>query len=66
MSRQPKMMDVSIQLRVPANTTMASLRDLLNRIAQAEGMELDTKTGGWPFHAELTVPVEAIKLREAA
>lgn len=65
MKQQEKMVDVSLNLRVPANTTMASLRDLLIRIANAEGMELNTKNG-WPFHVELTVPVEAVKLREVA
>ncbi len=65
MSRQHPMLDVSLSLRVPANTTMASLRDLLTRMAKAEGMELNTGNG-WPFHAELTVPLEAIKLLEAA
>ncbi len=65
MSRQTKMIDVSLHLRVPADATMASLRALLERIARSEGMELNT-TGGWPFHAELTAPVEALKLKEAA
>jgi hypothetical protein len=60
------MIDVSLHLRVPADATMASLRALLERIAQAENMELNTGNG-FPFHAEMTVPLEAITmLREAA
>ncbi len=59
------MIDVSLTLRLPAQTTMAALRDLINRIAAAENMALDTKNS-FPFHAELTAPLEAVQIKEAA
>ena len=46
------MVDVEVTLRLPANTTMAALRDLLVRISQSENMQLKIGTD-WPFHAEL-------------
>ena len=46
------MVDVEVTLRLPANTTMAALRDLLVRISQSENMRLKIGTD-WPFHAEL-------------
>lgn len=51
------MIDVSLHLRVPARMTMADLRAMLERIAKAESLTLNTK-GGWPFHAELTAPAD--------
>lgn len=55
------MVDVEVTLRLPANTTMAALRDLLVRISQVENMRLKIGTD-WPFHAELI----ASDMKEAA
>lgn len=46
------MVGVEVIFRLPASTTMASLRDLLVRISQVENMQLKISTD-WPFHAEL-------------
>lgn len=52
---------IDVTLRVPARMTMADLRTLLECVAKAENLTLNTK-GGWPFHAELTEPAKPVAL----
>lgn len=52
---------IDVTLRVPARMTMADLRTLLEGVAKAENLTLNTK-GGWPLYAELTVKEKPVAL----